>query len=139
MIRPTLLFVEMKSKDVTPNLSLEPALIEALMPKDHKSCNLVEFSCGGTWHNSGLFFFFFFVCVCVSESLDVIILSKISNCFVSFCSVISKLNSAHIGLSTEQGRSSLSWDDPSSSLAEKEQQRRTVFHHSALNRLPLVL
>ena len=53
MIQPTLLFVEMKSKDVTPNLSLEPALIEALMPKDHKSCNLVEFSCGGTWHNSG--------------------------------------------------------------------------------------
>ena len=53
MIRPTLLFVEMKSKDVTPNLSLEPALIEALMPKDHKKCNLVEFSCGGTWHNSG--------------------------------------------------------------------------------------
>ena len=66
------------------------------------------------------------VCVCVgggvSESLDVIILSKISHCFVSFCSVISKPNSAHIGLSTEQGRSSLSWDDPSSSLAEKEQQ-----------------
>ena len=61
MIRPTLLFVEMKSKDVTPNLSLEPALIEALMPKDHKSCNLVEFSCGGTWHigilNSGQILF----------------------------------------------------------------------------------
>ena len=72
MIRPTLLFVEMKSKDVTPNLSLEPALIEALMPKDHKSCNLVEFSCGGTWHigmfNSGQILC---VCVCVWGGLCV--------------------------------------------------------------------